>query len=313
MSMSWITLLTFVSITLLVLSLGSLVYDGFFRYRLAVRGRLKGLSDAGDADSSVMLFKDMKRMQQDAASGHRWRERLRQLIEQAGMQCSLTSLAACCAAAGVLASLTVSLVSWWLIPVAALLGALLPIGLLQARRRARTQTLCRQLPDVFQMISRAVRAGQTVPAALKIVAEDFQPPVSEEFALCYQQQDLGVSRESALRQLAVRTGVMELQIFVVALLVQSRSGGDLVELLEGLSAMIRKRLKLKERVKALTGEGRMQALVLLVLPILAMVGIVLLSPDYAAALFARPWLLAATLAAQLAGAFWIWRIVNIEY
>ena len=69
-----------------------------------------------------------------------------------------------------------------------------------------------------------------------------------------------MSRETALRKLAKRTGTMELQIFVVALLVQARSGGDLVELLDNLAAMIRKRLKLKDRVRALTGEGRMQAL-----------------------------------------------------
>ncbi len=163
------------------------------------------------------------------------------------------------------------------------------------------------------MISRAVRAGQTVPAALKIIAEDFQPPVAEEFALCYEQQNLGMSRESALRKLAERSGIMELEIFVVALLVQAKSGGDLVELLDNLAGMIQKRLKLKDRVRALTGEGRMQALVLLVLPIAGMFGILFLSPDYAKALVDRPWLLVATAAAQIVGALWVRRIVNFEY
>src|SRR5262249_17945198 len=135
----------------------------------------------------------------------------------------------------------------------------------------------------------------------------------EEFALCYEQQNLGVSRESALRKLAARTGVMELQIFVVALLVQAKSGGDLVELLDGLAAMIRKRLKLKDRVRALTGEGRMQAPVLLVLPMAAVVGMVVLSPDYAKSLLDRPWLLAGTAVAQIAGAVWVRRIVHFEY
>jgi tight adherence protein B len=163
------------------------------------------------------------------------------------------------------------------------------------------------------MISRAVSAGQTVPAALQIIAQDFERPICEEFALCYEQQNLGMSRESALRKLAKRTGIMELQIFVVAVLVQAKSGGDLVELLDNLAAMVRKRLKLKDRIRALTGEGRMQALVLIVLPIMAFLGVLLIAPDYAQSLLDRPWLLAGTAGAQLMGAMWIRQIVNFEY
>ena len=88
-----------------------------------------------------------------------------------------------------------------------------------------------------------------------------------------------MSRESALRGLAARSANMELQIFVVALLVQSTSGGDLVELLDNLTTMIRRRLRLKDRVRAVTGEGRMQAIALAVLPILLLFGIVYLAPE----------------------------------
>ncbi|CAE7505023.1 unnamed protein product, partial [Symbiodinium sp. CCMP2456] len=172
---------------------------------------------------------------------------------------------------------------------------------LLARRHHRQRELCRQLPEAFEMISRAIKAGQTVPAALQIIADHFEKPIATEFALCYEQQNLGMSRESALRRLAARSGVMELQIFVVALLVQARSGGDLIELLDNLALMIRKRLKLGDRVRALTGEGRMQAMVLIVLPIAAFLGIVSMAPDYASCLLERPWLLCATAIAQVAG------------
>jgi tight adherence protein B len=163
------------------------------------------------------------------------------------------------------------------------------------------------------MVSRAVRAGQTVPAALQIIAEDFDPPISTEFRQCYEQQNLGMSRESALRALASRTGIMELQIFVVALLVQAKSGGDLAELLDNLALVIQKRMKLQDRVRALTGEGRMQARVLMALPVAALVGILFLAPEYAAALLERPWLLVATAAIQGIGGLWIQRIIRIEY
>jgi tight adherence protein B len=195
----------------------------------------------------------------------------------------------------------------------AMTGMILPLGILKFRARLRQRQLSRQLPEAFAMISRAVRAGQTIPSALQIIAEDFDPPVSAEFARCYEQQNLGISRETALRQLAKRTGIMELQIFVVALLVQAKSGGDLVELLDNLSSMIRKRLKLKDRVRALTGEGRMQALVLSLLPVVSLVGIIVLAPDYSRCLLERPWLLAGTGAAIAVGAFWVRRIVNFEY
>jgi tight adherence protein B len=163
------------------------------------------------------------------------------------------------------------------------------------------------------MISRAVKAGQTIPAAMQVIAEDFEPPISTEFMLCYEQQNLGISREVALRKLAMRSGIMDLQLFVVALLIQGKSGGDLVEMLDNLAIMIRKRLKLKDRVRALTGEGRMQALVLILLPVGALIGLLIMSPEYAQELLDRPWLLGATALAQLVGALWIRTIVNFEY
>jgi tight adherence protein B len=314
MTSSWITLLTFSSVTLLVISVGMLAYDWVFRYRFAVNDRLKELSGAGDADHAISLFKDIARLRsQTLVDSRTWREWLLNLIEQANLSISPWEFAAWCAGTALVAGGIGYCAAWWIAAVAAPLGAWLPFALLFARRYVRSRKLSRQLPEVFQMISRAVRAGQTVPAALKIIAEDFQPPVSEEFALCYEQQNLGISRESALRKLAERSGIMELQIFVVALLVQAKSGGDLVELLDNLAAMIQKRLKLKDRVRALTGEGRMQALVLLVLPIVGMIGILLLAPDYAKSLLDRPWLLAGTAAAQIVGALWVRRIVNFEY
>jgi tight adherence protein B len=311
---SWVTFLTFASITLLVLSLSMLAYDWIFRYRFAVQERLRELSDEGNGDHSVSLFKDITRLRsQTDVETITWQERLRQFLEQAGVACSLSEFAWWCVGGGIVAAGLGLFISKWVALAVAPIGAAAPLATLFARRGLRNRRLSRQLPEVFQMISRAVCAGQTVPAALKIIAQDFQPPVSEEFALCYEQQNLGMSRESALRKLAGRSGIMELQIFVVALLVQAKSGGDLVELLDNLGVMIQKRLKLKDRVRALTGEGRMQAIILVVLPIVALLGIVVLSPEYAKSLLDRPGLLSATAAAQLVGVLWIRRIVNFEY
>jgi tight adherence protein B len=314
MSESWITLLTFISASLLAISLGALLYDWLFRYRFAVRERLKELSGQDNGSRSVSVFKDFKRLHfHELVEQQTWGERLQNHIDRAGIQCSNRSFVLCCFASGLLTASPGVFWAWWLTGPLGIAGVILPFCVLILRKRIRHRRLSRQLPEAFSMISRAVKAGQTVTSALQIIAEDFDPPISAEFARCYEQQNLGVSRELALRQLANRTGIMELQIFVVALLVQAKSGGDLVELLDNLSAMIRKRLKLKDRVRALTGEGRMQALVLMILPVAGLLGIITVAPEYARSLLDRPSLLAGTAVAQAVGAFWVRRIVNFQY
>ena len=315
MSPSSITLLTFASTTLLVVSLGMLAYEWCFRYRFEMRERLREVSPHGGEELSLTLFKDLKRLCQQQPYGDQTRtERLEQWLEQSGLEWSVRALGCRCLGGAVsAAALGYFSFGGWLAVGVMPFAAASPLVFVYGRRKRRQRNLCKQLPEAFQMVSRAVRAGQTVPSALRIIAQDFAPPISHEFALCYEQQNLGVSRESALRKLAQRTGIMELQIFVVALLVQAKSGGDLVELLDNLAGMVRKRLKLNDRVRALTGEGRMQALVLVILPAAAFVAVLAFAPEYARSLLDRPWLLAGTAVAQAMGTLWIRRIVNFEY
>jgi len=313
MSPSWITFLTFISATLMAACVGSLAYDYFFRYRAVVRQRLNEICTP-DTAHELSLFKGVAALSRtDGDSQESLVNRLERLHEQAGVEWSWSSFALRCLGGGVAGGAMGFWGGWWLGVAGAIAGASVPLLALVMRRHTRRRKLCRQLPEAFQMISRAVRAGQTIPAALQIIANDFDRPISDEFARCYAQQNLGMSRESAFREMARRTGIMELQLFVVALLVQGKSGGDLVELLDNLAGMIRKRLKLKERVRALTGEGRMQAIVLTVLPFLALLGVIVLSPEYAKLLFDRPWLLIGTGIAQVIGILWIRHIVSFEY
>jgi tight adherence protein B len=170
-----------------------------------------------------------------------------------------------------------------------------------------------QLPQALDVVGRAIQAGKTIPAAFQIVADDLQPPIADEFRRCYEQQHLGISFDSSLRGLAERSPLMEMRIFIVALLVQAKSGGNLVELVRDISGVVKNRLKLEQRVKALTGEGRMQAAVLIVLPTAALGLLWILAPDYIAVLLEYPSLIVAALAAQAVGAVWIRRCIQIEY
>lgn len=305
----------FAAVSLLSGAVGLAVYHWAFRYRDLVNARLHELA-RDDADAaSVSLFKESGQRGASMLTADSLRATLQRLIDQSGLRWTVGTLAwatAAAAAAGAAVALSAG-VGNTAACVAAVCCSAAPIALLYSRRHSRTKRLTKQLPEAFQLISRTVRAGQTVPAALKLLSEEFKPPLSEEFALCYEQQNLGMSKESALRKLADRTGILELKLFVVAVFVQSKSGGDLMTLLDNLALMVQKRLRLKDRVRALTGEGRMQANVLLLLPLAAMAAILALAPEYAASIMARPWLLLATAGAQLAGVFWIRRIVNFDY
>jgi tight adherence protein B len=170
-----------------------------------------------------------------------------------------------------------------------------------------------QLPETFDLMSRAVRAGQTMSGAMQLAATQLKPPISLELAACCEQQNFGLPYDVALQELARRTGVMELQMFVVAMLVNRNTGGNVAEILENLSGMIRKRIRLLGKVKSATSEGRLQAVVLSVLPAFVFAVLLFVNRPYAQKLLDRPGLLTAVLFSEALGALWIRQIVNFKF
>jgi tight adherence protein B len=151
-----------------------------------------------------------------------------------------------------------------------------------------------------------------MPQALQAVAEAFEDPLAAEFARCRDEQKLGIFPEVSLQGMAERTGVMEMKIFVMAMLIQRQTGGNLAEVLERLAGLVRERLRLRTHVRTLTAEGRLQASVLLVLPLIIFLAMRLLNRAYADMLLDQPWLLTGTVGLMAAGALWIRRIIDIE-
>jgi tight adherence protein B len=283
-------------------------HDRRIRRRLETARRNAGVPLGGKSS----LFREWDLTQVDA---DRLLGRCRLFIEQSGLPLTLEQLATASLAAAIGLG-GIAYLSSNSVPVSiglAVLGAGAPTWYVISRRRRRTDAFSSQLPEVFDVMSRAVSAGQTVASALQLVASECRPPISKEFALCCEQQNLGLPHETTLRDLARRIPVPELHIFVIALLVQRQCGGSPVELLNNISDIIRKRMKLTQRVHALTGEGRMQAIVLTVLPLAAFGWLWLSQPDYINALIVRPWLLSGVAALQVIGTLWIRRTVQIEY
>jgi len=316
MTSTWVPLLaTFAGTTLLVGAVLSLVHDAFFRYPASVRERLNELAGKTRDEKSSLLL-DLKQLAESASKAPSdWRTWVRDSIEQSGLRISGQALLALSLGLGTVLALGIGIATqlWWTMPLGLTAGALAPWAYVHFKRLARYRRLTLQLPDALDVICRAVRAGQTVPAAFQIVADDFPAPISDEFRFCYEQQNLGISFETALRNLARGVRIMELRILVVALLVQSRSGGNLTELLQNLATTVRKRLVLQQKVRALTGEGRMQAVVLTALPVVVFVAMYLLNRDYAQVLLDRPWILVGCVVSQTIGALIIRKMIRIEY
>jgi tight adherence protein B len=169
------------------------------------------------------------------------------------------------------------------------------------------------LPDAFELMARVMRAGQTISQSLQAVADEFSAPVSEEFGYCYEQQNLGLSPEAAMRDLSARTGLLEMKIFVLAVMVHRQTGGNLADLLDKLGSIIRSRYQIRGKIKALTMEGRLQAVILLALPPFLFLAILFVNRPYATVLFQYPLLLIATCVSMTFGGIWMNRIINFDF
>jgi tight adherence protein B len=214
---------------------------------------------------------------------------------------------------GVLGAVGLVLRHNWLVGLAGLAtGAALPLLYVHVRRMAYTGKLLKQLPDAFDLIARVLRAGQPIPQAMQAVADEFEAPIAAEFSYCYEQQKLGLPAEVALRDLARRTGLLELKILVLAVLIQQQTGGNLAALVDNLAEVVRDRLRIRDKVKALTGEGRMQAAVLLALPPFMFVVMLFMRPAYAHELLARPNLIVGMTVSMALGAAWIRKIISLD-
>jgi tight adherence protein B len=199
--------------------------------------------------------------------------------------------------------------------VPGLIMGFIPWFIVMQKRKKRLKKFLEQMPDALELLARALRAGQSLVAGLQIISEEMPQPIATEFGRVYEEQNLGVTVEDALRGLAERVPILDLRFFVNSVIIQRQTGGDLSEILEKISYVIRERFRIWGQVQALTGEGRLSGTVLIALPFVMLLLIIHLNYDYAAVLWrnetGRRWSLYA-LGMQLLGAWVIRKIVNIK-
>ncbi len=205
--------------------------------------------------------------------------------------------------------------SWWLPLAMGALGALLPLFHILRRRSLRLQRLDEQLPEALDLISRGMRAGHAFPSALQMVAEESQNPTASEFRMTFEEINYGIAVKDALMNLATRVPSTDLRYFVIAVLIQRETGGNLAELLGNISALIRARFKLLGTVRVLSAEGRLSAWILTLLPICTGIMINLVNPGFMTILWTDPTglrMLKIMLGLMAFGIFLMWRIVKIR-
>lgn len=197
----------------------------------------------------------------------------------------------------------------------AVIAGFLPVANLSIKAERRRRLFETQLPDALDFMSRALRAGHGLTMAFQIVAEEMPAPVSEEFGRVFDEINFGNSFQVALSKMPDRINSPDLSFFVVGILIQRETGGNLSDLLRSLSHTVRERLKLHGKVRTLAAEGKFSGILLGILPF-ALAGILtLLNPVYMGALWytetGHKWVMIGG-GMMLLGFAWMWKIAQIK-
>jgi tight adherence protein B len=256
-------------------------------YRKNINRRLRVLDDKPDRESVLVQL----RRERGLTSGGEYRLpliNLNQLLLQSGLTLGFGKLMVFIGI-GVVASFGGTLAFDGNASHAAMAalfsGLVLPFLVLKFLRRRRQKKFGAQFPDAIDIIVRSLRAGHPVPVAINMVAREMRDPIGSEFGIVTDEITYGADLETAMRNLYFRVGTDDLPLFVTAIAIQGSTGGNLGEILENLSAVIRMRFKMRRKIRALAAEGRASALILSSLPIGMFAVIQIASPDFYASVW----------------------------
>ncbi len=170
----------------------------------------------------------------------------------------------------------------------AMLSGAVPYVYLRAKKQARIEKFRSQMPEGLDLIARALKAGHALPSGMKLAAEQFEDPLGPEFSETLDEINFGVGVADALKNLAGRMNCVEVRYFVVAVILQRETGGNLAELMESLAHLIRENYKFQGKVRTLCAEGRLSAYILIALPFLIAGWIKLSTPGFLEPLITEP-------------------------
>ena len=260
-----------------------------------IQARLRALSASLDNSKQSHLLKQrmlsevpaFERILLNMSRAHM----LDRFILQAGLGWTVSRLVFSCAAIGVIACLVMVYGANQSLLLSGLVGAgfaATPLLYVSHKRSQRLGKFERQLPEALDLITRALRSGHAFSSALQMVGDEMAEPIAGEFRIVHDEVNFGVALQQALTNLSERIPLTDLRYFIVSVLIQRDSGGNLTEVLSNLSRLIRERHKLMSKVKVLSSEGRLSAWILGIMPF-ALAGVMYLAnPDFMAPLWTDP-------------------------
>ena len=240
------------------------------------------------------------------------------LLERAGSRSSVAAIVGLClgAAAAAFAIAVVAFHSMLIALVIAVLASAIPVLNLRRLAGKRLKIFEEQFPEAIDLMARALRAGHTLSTSIQMVAEEVQDPIGAEFKLLFERQNFGMSLPDALKAFGDRIPLLDARFFVTAVLTQRETGGNLSEVLDKLSAVIRERFKVKRQVRVLSAHGRITGWILGALPIAVAIALYILSPEHIRLLVDDPLgvdMVIGAIVLQCIGVFFIRRIVDVEF
>lgn len=317
-----IFILTFLVVALLVF--GIWVFAGADASQEQIRKRMNAVHRAerrGDVGQSLKIVRD--EMLSSVPLLHRillkwsWSSKLQDFVLQAGMRTKPAKLLLLSAVLGVTAYLVSGFfhLRYFVALPIAIVAAAVPLVTVAIKRNRRLRQFEERFPDALDLLGRAVRAGHAFTTGLEMIAKECPEPLAGEFRTAFEEQNFGLPLRDALLNLSERVPSIDVRFFVTALLIQKETGGNLAEILDGLSRVIRDRFRIYREVRVKSAHGRLTAGILIALPICLAFALSALNPQYMAVLFEDPkgpYILGTAAGMQLVGSMILWKIIHFE-
>ena len=322
MSAAFVAILIFVIVTAGIFFVASILDKRSERARL-LRDRLAAVQKAAERAPSeeLALLRDEMLSEIPALDSLlRRSERvsnLQSLLSQADLDIRAGNMLLLCGASGIVFAVVAyylgnGILFGWL---GLLLGTFLPYSYASYRRTKRFQKFEELFPEAIDTLARAVRAGHAFTTALELIANEIAEPIASEFRKLFEEQKFGLPVRDALVNLTQRVPLVDVKFFVTAVMLQRETGGNLAEILDNLSYVIRERFKIMRQVRVHTAQGRLTMVLLMSLPPVIVVVMLFMSPSFIRPLFVDPvghMLVVGGIALQTIGYFWIRRVIRIQ-
>jgi tight adherence protein B len=322
MSALLITFLVFVVVALAAFAGLSLVDQRRAQARL-IRDRLATVQKAPERepDQELALLRDEQLSQIPALDSLLRRSArvsaMQEALLQAGMKFRAGNFLVLCLASGVVVGFAALI--WSRNPAIAwaglIIGAFIPYASVSYRRQKRFEKIEELFPEAIDTVARAVRAGHAFTTALEMISNETVEPLASEFRKLYEEQKFGMPVRDALMNLTERVPLVDVKFFVTAVMLQRETGGNLAEILDNLSYVIRERFKIQRQVRVHTAQGRLTMALLMAMPPAVVAILAVFSPEFVHPLFYDPighTLLVVSIALQTIGYFVIRKIIKIQ-